>query len=163
MKKRIRKKPWPRMEFRSTGTKLQQKDPRIRGLGLSEEHIEFLLWRNGGIPQHRGFSLGRQDMQIKRFLGIGTEWDLVDSILEFRNVIPRWSVPIAEVENGLGDFAFLLVFPFHPIEKTFDEPGVWYYTWFHEEYPKNPDDKRSIKRVADSIRDLVHGLFPNEL
>lgn len=60
----------------------------------------------------------------------------------------RWSVPIAEVDNDLGDLAFLLVFPFHPFDDTFDNEAVWYYTWFHEEYPKRPDDKRSIVKVA---------------
>jgi hypothetical protein len=162
-RKPTKKQPWPRAEFHWTGPKLKATDLKKLGFAISRQYAEFLLWRNGGTPINRGFAIGKKQYRIDHFLGIGTDWDLVPHLLRFRNELPRWSVPIAEVDNDLGDLAFLLVFPIHPFDDTFDNEAVWYYTWFHEEYPKRPDDKRSIVKVADSLRDLVHGLFYNEL
>lgn len=82
----------------------------------------------------------------------------------YRLALPRFAVPIASVENYMGDTSLLLTFPADyrvGIGKSKGTPSrekkVWFYTWFHEQIPKD-SELDDIVFVSHSIRALLKAL-----
>jgi hypothetical protein len=149
---------WPKMKFSGGGPKINFKDIEELPFDISDEHAAMLLWQNGGSPIHQWCCSKGYALQIRCFFGIRADNDLQSALLKYRNELPRFAIPIAIAENGLGDTSLLLTFPV-----DFRDPGrgrekkVWFYTWFHEEVPRDNELDDTIL-VAKSILALIKGL-----
>lgn len=103
-------------------------------------------------------------LKVEHFYGIGSEHDLCAAILEFRDIMPRFSVPIARVESNDHDVALLLTFPFDA-RKHFREPTkgrenkIWFFWNFEREIPED-DEMDQVKLASHSLSALVNALKP---
>lgn len=151
---------WPKLKFHGGGPKLKFSAIEDLPYEISEEHAALLLWQNGGAPESPWFSSKGYACKIKRFFGIGGDDDLTQYLLAHYNDLPRYSIPIATIENYMGDTSLLLTYPC-----DYCNPGkgrekkVWFYTWFHEEPPKD-SELESPDLVATSISQLIKKLKP---
>ena len=152
---------WPREKFANAGRKLKIGEITSLPYQITPQHAAMLLWCNGGVPAKNIYSSKKHYFEVREFLGFGTNWDLTDTILRFRDCLPRYSVPVALLDDGgLGDLAFLLTFPGCRDER---ENKVWYFTWFHEGDPEDPNDPRMLIEVAPTLKQFVDGLRESPL
>ncbi|MEM1228722.1 MAG: hypothetical protein AAGJ40_23805 [Planctomycetota bacterium] len=149
---------WPKMRFSESGPKLKIQDISSLPFYVSDQHAAFLLWRNGGVPEMKWYAAKQFAFEIDFFYGIGSDYDLQEYLLVFRNDLPRFAVPIAVVSNYLGDPSLLLTFP-HDYRNLGHgrDTKVWFYTWGHEEVASE-DQLRSLELVAPSIKGLISRL-----
>ncbi len=102
---------WPTEKFGDAGERVKLADVFDLPYNIIDQHAAMLLWCNGGAPRNRWGHTKSFAFEINRFLSIGVSSDLSQTILWARNYIPRFSVPLAYVENVMGDIAFFLTFP----------------------------------------------------
>ena len=150
----------PRLNFRNALPKLTNKQMAQIGyiLDLPNEYQRFLQWRNGGIPDHRYFNWdhpqqGSIQSRVERFFGIALgsfdiarPSDTIWAILRFRHWLPRWSIPIAFVDED----SFLI---------TFTEGArldqVWLKYWCHDAPDDDTDPESDCFLIAHSVPELV--------
>lgn len=155
---------WPKLNLSCSGPKLKIDDLERLPFDISDEHAAFLLWKNGGEPENTWYTRKGQSLQIRWFYGIGSEHDLRDAILEHRDILPRFSVPVARVESYDHDVSLLLTFPFDG-RKGFREPtkGREKKIWFHWIFEDNlPEDSKldDVVLAAHSLTALTNALKP---
>ena len=155
---------WPAIKMTSTGPKLKLNDFSSLPFDIADEHAAFLLRNNGGVPDNAWYTRKGETLQIIHFYGIGSEHDLCDAMLEFRDIMPRFSVPVARLESYDHDVALLITFPFDA-RKHFREPTkgrekkIWFFWNFEREIPE--DDKMDdLKLASHSLSALVKALRP---
>lgn len=159
-KRTIGKARLPRIPFRFGGPK-----PTARQLSefrflldLPEEYLRFLKWRIGGTPALTYFTWthpadGSIISRVDQFFGFDPggvdarrSTDTIWAILRFRHWLPRWSIPVAFVD----EHSFLVTFP-----RGDREDQAWLKRWCHDA----PDDDASPEEdcyfVAASVPRLV--------
>lgn len=144
---------WPTLSFTEQGTRLKIGTVCDLLYEISPQHAAMLLWKNGGVPGSSWYENKDVCIEVHRFLGIqtGEFWELTDTILRYRDFLPRFSIPVALVEEPLGDTAFLLNFPGR-------DERLWLYTWNHETIPEDPDDPTRLHEVAPTLKKFVDKL-----
>ena len=168
MAKRKRKTTvWPKLKFNGSAPKLTKSKIEALPVFVPDDVADFLLRYNGGCPERNAFPypfqypfyLGPEKISTVEFFygirGRTNRWpadDLVnDGILSNRNELPRWSIPIARVDEE----SFLLVFENGPFAG-----GVWYFIWIHDHPDDNPeiDPRGALAKVSDSVPEFLNSL-----
>jgi len=148
---------WPAKKFEGAGRKLKPDDVQSLPYNVNEQHAALLLWCNGGTPLNKWYHPKDEAYEIEYFFGIDSDHDLSLAILRYRDNLPRYSIPLASVNDDLGDTGLLLTFPFDPAGMG-RENKVWYYTWYDEEDAEDPNDPEMLAEVSGTIKKLVDKL-----
>jgi len=149
------------MPFRHTGAKITtgQLSELAFLMNLPRELKRFLMWRNGGTPERRHFTWqhpdrGPESSRVDRFFGLDAgpfdarrNNDMVWAILRFRDWLPRWSIPIAFVDED----SFLVTFPMGDGR----EDQIWLKEWCHDGPDIHADPDADCYFVAPSAPEFV--------
>lgn len=163
-KRRSKKTGIKSTPFRGCGPKLTREKLGALPVSLPDEYREFLLAHNGGVPVDNAFRYPFKGMEsisvVDYFYSVRRQSDrypydnlIYHGLLECRNDLPRWSIPIARVDED----SFILIFEDGPYRD-----GVWYFIHIHDDIDDNPyvETKGAIEKVADSIPEFVAMLRP---
>lgn len=158
----MKKPSYKSVAFRNSGPKLDKAKLAAMPVWLPEEYRDFLLAHNGGIPEKNSFRYpfkGKESISsIDFFYSIkpgSTSYPydnlIYDGFLGHRNDLPRWSIPIARVDED----SFILLFENGPYRD-----GVWYFIWIHDDPDSEPyvECRGAIAKVADSIPEFLQQL-----
>lgn len=153
-----------KIAFRGRGAKLTREKLASLPVWLPDQYQDFLLVHNGGIPVDNAFRYPFSGMEnistIDFFYAVRSKSNRYpyDNLIEHgflghRNDLPRWSIPIARVDED----SFILIFENGPYQD-----GVWYFIWIHDDPDSDPyvKTKGAIAKVADSIPDFLDTLRP---
>ncbi|MCC9644335.1 SMI1/KNR4 family protein [Rhodopirellula sp. JC740] len=153
-----------KIAFRGRGPKLTREKLASLPVWLTDEYQDFLLIHNGGTPVDNAFRYPFSGMEnistIDFFYAVRSRSDrypydnLIDhGLLGHRNDLPRWSIPIARVDED----SFILIFEDGPYQD-----GVWYFIWMHDDPDSDPyvETKDAIAKVSDSIPEFLSTLRP---
>lgn len=162
------KKVWyrPKLKFSDKGPSVTAKDLDSYPVELTEEHRQLLMWANGGVPEKQHFrkfdeEVGESISCLDFLYGVykprakRRHPDVADAILQYRDHLPRWSIPLGRID----DDCFLLTF------WAGERQGkVWEFLWFHDDFHENRDPNASSALVflADSISEFLSALRDSE-
>jgi hypothetical protein len=159
LEERKKKRRWPDLAFSEQGPRLTIKDLDAYPIVLTAEHCDFLLRTNGGVPAQPYYR--REDDEsteqiecVDYFYGAkktgskGPVRDIADAILEYRDHLPRWSIPLGRVD----DDSFLLTF-----WNGEHEGKVWLFLWLHDDDhdEADPNDGDGLYLLANSIAEFL--------
>jgi hypothetical protein len=150
---------FPPLTFSGTGAVLTQKQlSRVGGiLDLPQSCLDYLAWRNGGVPSTGHFdwnvsSKRKRTSRIDSLFGVDCRLpvdkperrlDIFWAITRFRHWLPRWSVPLGFVDDDW----FLITFT------TYDERAgqIWLKEWQHDVPDDTVNPEKRIHFIANSF------------
>jgi hypothetical protein len=148
-----------KIAFLNCGPKLTPQELDALPVQLPDYYRDFLLVHNGGTPVNNAFRYpfkGRENIStIDFFYSVRPQSNrypydnlIYDGFLHHRNDLPRWSIPIARVDED----PFVLIFEDGPYRD-----GVWYFIWIHDDPDSEPivECKGAIEKVSDSIPEFL--------
>jgi hypothetical protein len=161
---------FPAIPFSGTGAKLTTGQlSRVEYLlDLPPTCVEYLLWRNGGVPQYHHFdwyptAKRKKTSRIDSLFGIdcrqsidavNRRLDIPWAICRFRHWLPRWSVPLGFVDEDW----FLITFTSYD-----DRAGeIWLKEWCHDVPDDSIDPNKKIHFVSKSFSDFVSSWYKSE-
>jgi hypothetical protein len=157
------------VEFRKTGPKTSIEALQRYPIRLPDDVQSFLLATNGGAPVNQFFQFFADDdreqiLCLDYFYGAtrpkaddfaARRYDIANACLEYRDHLPRWSIPLGRVD----DDSFLLTF-----YGGKHDGEICYFIWIHDDHHEDndPNDDDGLYVLNNSLTDFIGSLSPYE-
>ncbi len=157
------------IEFRKIGPKTSPDTLRRYPVCLPDDVQNFLLATNGGEPVHQFFQffaneIREQILCLDYFFGAtrpkaddfsARRYDIANACLEYRDHLPRWSIPIGRIDED----CFLLGF----YGGKYDGK-ICYFIWLHDDFHEDndPNDDDRLYVLNNSLSAFLARLRPYE-
>ena len=124
-----------------------QLEKRIK-LKLPKDYCEFLLEYNGGDPESNIIYFKGNSLSINYFFGLGVDslYDLEKTYFQVKNRIPKYCIPICEVEGG----NLLLL--------NYKKSSI--YFWDHEE---ESNKLKHLTKISNNFKNLLDIIQPFDI
>lgn len=153
------------IEFRKSGPKTSANALRGYPIYFPEDIQRFLIKNNGGEPLNKFFQFFAEDdreqiLCLDYFHGAtfpkpddysARRYDIVNAILQYRDYLPRWSIPIGRINED----CFLLKFYGGPYDGK-----ICYFIWIHDDFhgDNDPNDGDGLYVLNDSLSEFLERL-----